>query len=214
MLLLRPGPEQIECQYPKPILLNVGEAHTPYDWSPNIVDIQVFRVGQFVIVVSPGEATTMSGRRWREAVYNAAASSIVSKDTPPIVVLGGPANSYTHYIATEEEYSVQRYEGASTLYGPHTLNAYINATLKYLPFLSPILQQPQVLQGPAPRPEIAAFLSACLSSGARKTLLAKSTGKHFGQITTRPMLAALSSLQLLSAQTRVITYVLKAHLLL
>lgn len=132
-----PGPAQIKCQQPKPILLNVGEAHTPYDWSPNIVDIQVFRVGQFIIIVSPGEATTMSGRRWREAVYNQAISAnLVSKETPPIVVLGGPANSYTHYIATEEEYGIQRYEGASTLYGPNTLNAYINSTLTYLPFLA------------------------------------------------------------------------------
>ena len=54
----------------------------------------------------------------------------------PIVVLGGPANSYTHYIATEEEYGIQRYEGASTLYGPHTLNAHINLTTRYLPYLA------------------------------------------------------------------------------
>lgn len=135
-LIAEPGPDQIKCQYPKPILLNVGEAHTPYDWSPNIVDIQTFRVGQFFIVVSPGEATTMSGRRWREAVYNAAKDSKLTGSTDPIVVLGGPANSYTHYIATEEEYGIQRYEGASTLYGPNTLNAYINNTLQYLPYLS------------------------------------------------------------------------------
>ncbi|KAL6705031.1 hypothetical protein ACN47E_007434 [Coniothyrium glycines] len=129
-----PSKKQKECQYPKPVLLNVGEANTPYAWSPNIVDIQTLRVGQLVIIVSPGEATTMSGRRWREAVHN----QIVSSGTAasPIVVLGGPANSYTHYITTEEEYSVQRYEGASTLYGPHTLNAYITSTLKYLPYLS------------------------------------------------------------------------------
>ena len=31
---------------------------------------------------------------------------------------------YTHYITTYEEYQQQRYEGASTLYGPHTLAAY------------------------------------------------------------------------------------------
>jgi neutral ceramidase len=132
-----PNEAQKKCQWPKPILLNVGQAKVPYDWSPNIVDIQVLRIGQFIIIVSPGEATTMSGRRWREAVHNAAVSSdLVADDTPPIVVIGGPANSYTHYITTEEEYFIQRYEGASTLYGPHTLNAYINSTLKYLPFLA------------------------------------------------------------------------------
>ena len=54
----------------------------------------------------------------------------------PLVILGGPANSYTHYISTEEEYSIQRYKGASTLYSPHTLNTSINLTVSYLPFLS------------------------------------------------------------------------------
>lgn len=129
-----PSAEQKACQYPKPILLNVGQANTPYAWSPNIVDIQTLRIGQFIIIVSPGEATTMSGRRWREAVHNKVVQDKIATD--PIVVLGGPANSYTHYITTEEEYSVQRYEGASTLYGPHTLNAFINSTLTYLPYLA------------------------------------------------------------------------------
>ncbi|KAH8723442.1 neutral ceramidase precursor [Phaeosphaeriaceae sp. PMI808] len=129
-----PSKAQRDCQYPKPVLLNVGEATVPYQWSPNIVDIQVMRVGQLVIIVTPGEATTMSGRRWREAVHNQIESSGIAKD--PIVVLGGPANTYTHYITTEEEYSVQRYEGASTLHGPHTLNAYINSTLTNLRFLA------------------------------------------------------------------------------
>lgn len=36
------------------------------------------------------------------------------------VVIAGPANTYGHYVTTREEYSVQRYEGASTLYGPCT----------------------------------------------------------------------------------------------
>ncbi|CAI6342523.1 unnamed protein product [Periconia digitata] len=136
-LIAPPNAEQRSCQQPKPVLLNVGQAKVPYDWSPNIVDIQVLRLGQFFIIVSPGEATTMSGRRWREAVYNAAvSSSLVPSSTPPIVVLGGPANTYTHYIATPEEYGVQRYEGASTLHGQYTLNAYINNTLTYLPFLA------------------------------------------------------------------------------
>lgn len=114
-LIHEPSPEQRACQAPKPILLDVGETTKPYMWSPNIVDIQLLRVGQLIIIISPGEATTMSGRRWRSAVASHAISTNLLTDsntstTPePIVVLGGPANSYTHYIATEEEYSVQRY---------------------------------------------------------------------------------------------------------
>ncbi|EXJ84941.1 alkaline ceramidase [Capronia epimyces CBS 606.96] len=128
-----PTDEQRACQRPKPILLDVGEADHPYAWSPNIVDIQLLRVGPLIIIVSPGEATTMAGRRWRNAL-GAAAQSVLHIDKP-IVVLGGPANTYAHYIATEEEYGVQRYEGASTLYGAHTLEAYVNLTLDHLPYL-------------------------------------------------------------------------------
>lgn len=128
-----PTDDQVACQKPKPILLDVGEADRPYAWSPNIVDIQLLRVGPLIMIISPGEATTMSGRRWREALATAAPDTLGISD--PKVVLGGPANTYAHYIATEEEYGVQRYEGASTLYGPHTLAAYVNLTLTYLPYL-------------------------------------------------------------------------------
>jgi neutral ceramidase len=172
-----PGKEQKACQYPKPVLLNVGEANTPYPWSANIVDIQVLRVGQLVIVVSPGEATTMSGRRWREAVHNQIEASGIVKD--PLVVLGGPANSYTHYIATEEEYSVQRYEGASTLYGPHTLNAYINSTLAFLPYLADSVASASP-PGPSPpdnRAKSFSLITGVVYDGA-------GIGRSFGQVTT------------------------------
>jgi hypothetical protein len=33
------------------------------------------------------------------------------------VVVAGPANVYAHYVTTREEYAVQRYEGASTIFG-------------------------------------------------------------------------------------------------
>ncbi|KAF1848873.1 neutral ceramidase precursor [Cucurbitaria berberidis CBS 394.84] len=175
-LIAPPSEKQKKCQYPKPVLLNVGEANTPYPWSPNIVDIQVLRVGQFVIIVSPGEATTMSGRRWREAVYNSVKASNIASS--PIVVLGGPANSYTHYIATEEEYSIQRYEGASTLYGPHTLNAYINSTLTYLPYLADgATGSPPA--GPSPpdnREKSISLITGVVYDGA-------GLGRSFGQVT-------------------------------
>ncbi|KJR81162.1 uncharacterized protein SPSK_04968 [Sporothrix schenckii 1099-18] len=142
--LKNPSEEQRACHGAKPILLDVGELSRPYQWTPNVVDIQVLRAGNLVIVVSPGEATTMAGRRWKDAVAAAyptlddgpSRGQAAVASTSPVVVLGGPANSYTHYITTEEEYAVQRYEGASTLYGPHTLAAYINVTLEHLSYLA------------------------------------------------------------------------------
>src|SRR5436853_2479889 len=38
-----PSDEQILCQHPKPILLDVGATMRPYSWTPNIVDIQLLR---------------------------------------------------------------------------------------------------------------------------------------------------------------------------
>lgn len=152
-MLHAPNETQKACQYPKPILLDVGETHRPYDWTPNIVDVQMFRVGQLAIIVSPGEATTMAGRRWRNAVASAMTTqNIVNSNLEPVIVLGGPANSYTHYITTEEEYRIQRYEGASTLYGPHTLDAYINRTLTWLPLLADSAMQADTMlvRGPSP----------------------------------------------------------------
>ncbi|KAL8283544.1 hypothetical protein RQP46_005647 [Phenoliferia psychrophenolica] len=57
--------EQRKCQAPKPILLNTGAYHVPYDWAPAIVAHQMFRIGQLIIIMSPSEPTTMAGRRIR-----------------------------------------------------------------------------------------------------------------------------------------------------
>lgn len=112
-VLKAPSKEQISCHGPKPILLDVGEVSTPYEWTPNVVDVQAFRIGQLVIIVSPGEATTMAGRRWKNAVREEVKAQFVGENAsePPVVVLGGPANSYTHYITTEEEYRYVSYSG-------------------------------------------------------------------------------------------------------
>jgi neutral ceramidase len=143
-----PSPEQVACQAPKPILLDVGELSEPYAWSPNIVDIQSFRVGQIIIIISPSEATTMTGRRWKNAVAAAATSGAIVSSTPK-VVLGGPANTYAHYCATPEEYGIQRYEGASTLYGQWESNAYIYLSESLIGYLaSNSTSQPPV--GPLP----------------------------------------------------------------
>ncbi|KAI9778459.1 MAG: hypothetical protein M1839_008105 [Geoglossum umbratile] len=179
-LLKNPSEEQKACHYPKPILLDVGEASMPYEWTPNIVDIQLLRAGQLIFIVSPGEATTMSGRRWKEAIAGAASSTgIISKGLKPLVVLGGPANTYAHYIATEEEYGVQRYEGASTLYGPNTLNAYINISVSYVPYLaSKVNKSPP--KGPPPPNNVNVSLSFITGVGYDNSPY----GKSFGEVIT------------------------------
>ncbi|KAK1406684.1 hypothetical protein QVD17_42209 [Tagetes erecta] len=68
---------------------------------PSILPLEIFQIGQLVV---PGEFTTMAGC---EAVKEV----MTSKDR----------DSNVHVVTnTYEEYQIQRYEGASTLYGPHS----------------------------------------------------------------------------------------------
>jgi neutral ceramidase len=178
-LIREPSPAQKECQQPKPVLLDVGELEVPYAWSANIVDIQMFRVGQLVIIVSPSEATTMAGRRWRAAVKAAATSFTGSAE--PKVVLGGPANSYCHYVTTAEEYAIQRYEGASTLFGQHELSAYINLTVSNIGYLAPDSTSSPP-PGPSPpdnRQNSLSFITGVVQDNPP-------LGKKFGDVTTQP----------------------------
>ena len=61
----------------------------------------------------------MAGRRLNNTVATKLQGSGIDH-----VVLAGYANEYTQYVATKEEYDQQHYEGASTLFGPYTLQAY------------------------------------------------------------------------------------------
>ncbi|ESO84722.1 hypothetical protein LOTGIDRAFT_131742 [Lottia gigantea] len=104
-----PSKEQVSCHHPKPILLDTGEIKKPYQWQPDIVDVQILKIGQLAVIALPAEFTTMSGRRMRESVEKA-----MSEDT--VSVIAGLTNDYADYVATYEEYQVQRYEAASTIY--------------------------------------------------------------------------------------------------
>ncbi|KAJ5785570.1 uncharacterized protein N7503_010782 [Penicillium pulvis] len=179
----QPSAEQVRCQGAKDILLDVGTLTLPYAWAPDIVDIQVLRVGQLFLIISASEATTMSGRRWKEAIHKGARDTLGISD--PQVVLGAPSNSYAHYVATEEEYRVQRYEGASTLYGPNALAAYINLTLTYLPYLGSaddIANLPAIGAGPSPPVNTnnsLSFITGVVYDNAP-------FGKSFGDVITNP----------------------------
>eukprot|EP00698_Gefionella_okellyi_P004791 TRINITY_DN14435_c0_g1_i1.p1 TRINITY_DN14435_c0_g1~~TRINITY_DN14435_c0_g1_i1.p1 ORF type:complete len:704 (-),score=137.13 TRINITY_DN14435_c0_g1_i1:1064-3175(-) len=123
--IAKPTPDQIACQAPKPILLDVGQTE-PYPWVPDVLPVQLFRIGRLFIAAVPGEFTTMSGRRLRATIRAALVASDPSL-TDAEVVIAGLANAYSGYITTHEEYVVQRYEAASTVYGPWTLAAYQQA---------------------------------------------------------------------------------------
>lgn len=144
-LMKKPAKEQINCQDPKPVLIDTGEMHEPYDWAPSILPVQIFQIGQLVILNVPGEFTTMAGRRLRGAVKEVMTSGDEESDVH--VVIAGLTNTYSQYVTTFEEYQTQRYEGASTLYGPHTLSAYIQEFKK---LAYSLVNDQTVKRGPQP----------------------------------------------------------------
>jgi len=111
------GPQVDNGHGPKPIVLHLGKMNPPIMTS--FLPLQILKIGNVGIVGIPGEITTMAGRRLRETCATALKEYNITD-----VVLTGYANEYSQYITTKEEYDEQHYEGASTLFGPHTLAAY------------------------------------------------------------------------------------------
>ncbi|PIN12041.1 Ceramidase [Handroanthus impetiginosus] len=156
-----PSQYQVECQKPKTVLLDTGEMFSPYAWAPAILPIQILRLGKLVILSVPGEFTTMAGRRLREAVKETLISNgngEFNNDTH--IVIAGLTNAYSQYVATFEEYKQQRYEAASTLYGPHTLSAYIQEFKKLAQALA--RGDKNVARGPSP-PDLSSVLTSLLT---------------------------------------------------
>ena len=128
-ILSTPSDEQVACQAPKPILLNLGTnggIQRPYEWDAEVVPVQLLRVGSLFIAAVPSEFTTMAGRRLRSAIADVVvAEGLYDSVEEVTVVIAGLANSYSDYVTTYEEYQAQRYEAASTIFGPHTHQAYV-----------------------------------------------------------------------------------------
>lgn len=175
-LLHKPSEEQIACHNPKPILLDTGEINMPYPWHPRIMDTQVGLVGQLAILPVPGEFTTMCGRRFRDKIASVLAASGIDGVVP---VLAGLSNVYSHYITTWEEYQVQRYEAASTIFGPHTCAAYRQ---QYTLLVQAILNGAVLPPGPSP-PDLShtvlTLLPGVLYDG-------EPMGSHFGDVVAQP----------------------------
>ncbi|XP_076257941.1 neutral ceramidase-like isoform X2 [Rhynchophorus ferrugineus] len=144
-LIFPPTPEDIDCHFPKPILLATGRIKVPYSWQPDIVSTQILMLGSFGLIGVPGEFTTMAGRRLRNVVKDAIISNGGDNDTE--VVIAGLSNTYTSYITTYEEYQLQRFEGAATIFGPHTHQIYLNI---YKGLAEALIQNKTVEDGPVP----------------------------------------------------------------
>lgn len=88
-------------------------------WIPTVLPVQLWRVGAFCVAALPNEPTVMVGRRLRARLERTLAPLGVRR-----VHVQGYANAYAGYLTTPEEYAAQRYEGAYTLFGPRTYDAF------------------------------------------------------------------------------------------
>jgi neutral ceramidase len=118
-----PGFEDGQAE--KAVLFPLGLAsYKGIPLAPSVLPLQILRVGALVIVAHPAEMTVMAGRRLRKAV-----AAALGPGADPIVI-ATYANAFSSYVTTRDEYAAQHYEGASTLFGPWTLDAYIQEDVR------------------------------------------------------------------------------------
>ncbi len=95
------------------------QAIQEHSWTPHVLPVQIFIIGNLALAGVPGEITTVAARRLRASLEKTLAVRGVKQ-----VVVGSYANAYHGYITTAEEYAVQNYEGGHTVFGKWTLAAF------------------------------------------------------------------------------------------
>lgn len=89
-------------------------------FTPQILPIQLVRLGHIAIAAVPAEFTTVAGWRLRTLLEKSLTNEGVRR-----VIIQCYANAYSSYVTTPEEYEQQSYEGGCTHFGRWTLPAYL-----------------------------------------------------------------------------------------
>ena len=92
--------------------------HTSRPWTPKVLPIQLFIIGDVALAGFPFEITTIAGKRLRETLEKTLAARGITR-----VILCPYANGYSGYMTTNEEYQAQIYEGGHTVFGQWSLAA-------------------------------------------------------------------------------------------
>ncbi|XP_022119315.2 neutral ceramidase [Pieris rapae] len=177
-VVAEPTVEDIECHAPKPILLATGRANFPFPWHSSVVSVSLIWLAGLAIAGVPGEPTTMAGRRIKDVV----SSILEEKNIEPRVVVSSLCNEYIHYITTFEEYQVQRYEAASVIYGPNTLDIFLN---KFREFTNVALEGGNIPAGPTPID----YRNNTISLVPSVILDVAPIGRNFGDVLEEPQSA-------------------------
>ena len=171
-IVVNPTPAEVRvCQAPKDVFLGSGSQKPP--WTPQIMPLQVLRIGQLAVTTAPGEFTIVAGQRVRDAVA-AQLSGVTTHQ-----ILAGYANAYAGYVTTPEEYDLQHYEGAATHFGRYTGPAYQQELAKLAAALRDGRPTPSSVQPPAlPQNRISVRPGVVLDTPP--------LGKSFGSVLTQP----------------------------
>jgi neutral ceramidase len=111
------SPRLRDGQAPKALILPGGLVNRMVPLVAEQVAVQLIRIGPLYLIGVPGEATIVAGLRLRRA-----AAGVLGVEVRDVLV-AGYSNGYIHYVTTPEEYTEQRYEGGSTLFGRWELPA-------------------------------------------------------------------------------------------
>ncbi|HEY9840726.1 MAG TPA: neutral/alkaline non-lysosomal ceramidase N-terminal domain-containing protein [Candidatus Obscuribacterales bacterium] len=114
-----PIPEQLDPIFAEVQRLARAGALKEHSWTPQVLPIQILRIGQLALATFPGEITTTAARRLRACIGESLAGTGVSE-----VVVCSYANAYFGYATTPDEYDLQTYEGGHTVFGRWTMPAF------------------------------------------------------------------------------------------
>lgn len=167
-----PSPELIACQETDQVAITMGTTK-PYPMSPEVMPVQLLRVGNLAFISLPSEFTVVAGQRLRKRVAERLQLPLDQ------VIFAGYANAYAGYNVTPEEYVRQDYEAASTHFGPHTLEAWLQNVDQ---LAQALVDGTSVPAGPTPRDLSSKQIS--LAPGVVHDLTP--LGKKFGDIDTQP----------------------------
>jgi neutral ceramidase len=87
-------------------------------WTPQIMPLQIIKIGKIALAAFPFEITTIAGQRLKKSLEDL----LIGKEYSE-VILCPYSNAYNGYITTPEEYRVQVYEGGHTVFGEWSLAA-------------------------------------------------------------------------------------------
>jgi neutral ceramidase len=113
-----------DCHAPKmPLLGPLSVITQPKGQFPSDVPLAVAQIDDTLISFVPAEMTITAGHRLDDEVM-ARVRGLAG--APRHAIVAGLANEYVQYVATREEYALQAYEGASTLYGANSAEYFAN----------------------------------------------------------------------------------------